>query len=369
MRKIKLLCSGLLVLSIGVSAQIKDTIKIAAVGDIMLGTAYPDSSFLPKYNVFKLFKPLHPYLQNADVSFGNLEGPLTDDLSQVKECTTDGRCYFFAMPTSYSATLKNAGFDMLSLANNHLNDFGYVGRKSTKRSLRSQGIRFAGLSECPVDTFTRDGVKYGFCAFAPNAGTLSIKDLRKAKRVVHYLDSISDVVIVSFHAGAEGVEGQNITRKKEFYIGEDRGNVYEFAHKMIDAGADVLLGHGPHVTRSVEVYKNRFVTYSMGNFCTYSCVSVAGQCGIAPLFHIYTTGKGEFLKAQIIPTFQQKYQPPRYDNRRRAISVIQELTKADFPEMAEVIQISNDGWIERVDHNQEQRAVNQETKQETQNAI
>lgn len=355
--KIKLLCFGCMFILFNVSAQKRDTIKIAAVGDIMLGTAYPDSSFLPKYNAFRLFKPLQPYLQNADVSFGNLEGTLTDDLSQVKECKTNGRCYFFAMPTAYSASLKNAGFDVLSLANNHLNDFGYVGRKSTKRSLRSQGIRFAGLAECPVDTFTRDGIKYGFCAFAPNAGTLSIKDIRKAKRIVHYLDSISDVVIVSFHAGAEGVEGQNITREKEFYIGEDRGNVYEFAHKMIDAGADVLLGHGPHVTRAVEVYKNRFITYSMGNFCTYSCVSVAGQCGIAPLFHIYTTGKGEFLKAQIIPTFQQKYQPPRYDNHRRAISVIQRLTKTDFPEMEGLIQIKEDGWIELL--NQEPKAMNQ----------
>ena len=356
--KIKLLSFCCLFVLLHVSAQKRDTIKIAAVGDIMLGTAYPDSSLLPRYNATKLFKPLHSYLQNADVSFGNLEGTLTDDLSQVKECTTDGRCYFFAMPTAYSASLKNAGFDVLSLANNHLNDFGYVGRKSTKRSLRSQGIRFAGLSECPVDTFTRAGVKYGFCAFAPNAGTLSIKDIRKAKRIVHYLDSISDVVIVSFHAGAEGVEGQNVTREKEFYIGEDRGNVYEFAHKMIDAGADVLLGHGPHVTRAVEVYKNRFITYSMGNFCTYSCVSVAGQCGIAPLFHIYTNSVGEFLKAQIIPTRQLKFQAPQYDERKKVISVIQKLTKADFPEMKDVIQIKDDGWIELL--NQEPRAGNQD---------
>jgi hypothetical protein len=158
-------------------------------------------------------------------------------------------------------------------------------------------------------------------------------------------------VLVSFHAGAEGVAGQNVTRQKEFYIHEDRGNVYEFAHKMIDAGADVLLGHGPHVTRAVEVYKNRFITYSMGNFCTYSNVCVAGLCGIAPLFHIYTNNKGEFQKAQIIPTHQRKFQPPRYDEKKRAIAIIQKLTKTDFPEMKNVIRITNDGWIERMDIN------------------
>jgi len=111
---------------------------------------------------------------------------------------------------------------------------------------------------------------------------------------------------------------------------------------MIDAGADVLLGHGPHVTRAVEVYKNRFITYSMGNFCTYSNVSVAGLCGIAPLFQIYTNNKGEFQKAQIIPTRQQKFQPPRYDEKKRAITIIQNLTKKDFPEMKDVIRITND---------------------------
>jgi hypothetical protein len=352
---------------LNVHAQKKDTLKIVAVGDIMLGTAYPDSSLLPKYKSPNFFRPLNSFLKNADVGFGNLEGTLTDDLSQVKECNTNGRCYFFAMPTSYSGSLKSAGFNLLSLANNHLNDFGYIGRKSTRRSLRSQGIHFAGLSECPVDTFTRNGVRYGFCAFAPNAGTVSIKELKRAVRIVHYLDSISDVVIVSFHAGAEGVGWQNVTRHKEFYIGEDRGNVYEFAHKMIDAGADVLLGHGPHVTRSVEVYKNRFITYSMGNFYTYSCVSVAGLCGIAPLFQIYVNKKGEFLKAQIIPTRQVKFQPPRYDEKKRAISIIQKLTKVDFPEMANVIRITNEGWIERIDKNQAQRAIYQEPRAKNQN--
>lgn len=330
-------------------SQKSDTVKIAAVGDIMLGTAYPDSSFLPKNGSFRLFKPLHLLLNNADVTFGNLEGTLTDDMTQAKACKTEGRCYYFAMPTEFAQSLGKAGFDAISLANNHINDFGYIGRKSTKKHLRKHRISFAGLSECPVDTFTRNGIKYGFCAFAPNAGTLSIKDLRKAERVVRYLDSIADIVLVSFHAGGEGVEFQHVTRKTEFFIGENRGNVYEFAHRMIDAGADVLLGHGPHVTRAVEVYKNRFITYSMGNFLTYSRVSVAGRCGIAPLFNIYTNKKGEFLKAQIIPTYQMKYEAPKIDTQKRAITIIQELTKADFPEMKNTISIDNNGWIERTD--------------------
>lgn len=335
----------------------KDTLKIVAVGDIMLGTMYPDSSFLPDFDVSRLFRPLKKYLQGADVCFGNLEGVLTDDLSQAKECFTEGRCYYFAMPTAYAAPLRAAGFNVLSLANNHLNDFGYIGRKSTRHSLRRVGIHYAGLLEAPLDTFRVAGVKYGFCAFSPNAGMTSIKDIKKATRLVQRLDSLCDVVMVSFHAGAEGYDVQHVTRQKEFYIGEDRGNVYEFAHRMIDAGGDVLLGHGPHVSRAVEVYRDRFIAYSLGNFCTWSRVSVVGRCGEAPLMHIYTDRKGRFLRAQVIPTFQRKYKAPEYDSRMRAIRQIQELTRNDFPEMADVIHIGDDGWIERKDSTIDVNAV------------
>jgi hypothetical protein len=327
----------------------KDTIKIAAVGDIMLGTSYPDSSFLPKFNVQRLFRPLKPYFDDADIRFGNLEGTLTDDLSQVKECMTDGRCYFFAMPGSFAKELKQSGFNLLSIANNHQNDFGYIGRKSTRKNLSRWGINFAGHIETPTDTFTIDGIKYGFCAFSHNAGTVSLKNLHRAERIIRHLDTLCNVVIVSFHAGAEGVDAQNVTRKKEYYIGEDRGNVYEFTHRMIDAGADVLLGHGPHVTRAVEIYKNRFIAYSMGNFCTYSQVSVAGLCGVAPLFHIYTNRKGEFLKAQIVPTHQKKHQAPKYDNSGKVIDIIQQLTRVDFPELESTINISDTGWIKKTE--------------------
>lgn len=334
-----------LFLSCSLFAQNKNEVKIAAVGDIMMGTAYPNGEHLPKFDPAKLFDPLRSYLTNADVTFGNLEGVLTDNMTQAKNCTNPSLCYFFAMPTSYGKHLKNAGFDVLSIANNHVSDFGEIGRKATQKTLKENGIRYAGLLECPTDTFTINGVKYGFCAFAPNKGTVDVKDIAAAQNIVRSLKKISDIVIVSFHAGGEGAKFQHVTRKTETCFGENRGNVYEFAHKMIDAGGDILLGHGPHVTRAIEVYKNRFITYSMGNFLTYSRINVSGVSGLAPLFHIYTTKKGEFIKAQIIPTSQLKQQPPELDSQKRVIKVIQDLTKADFPEMKSVITIGDDGWV------------------------
>ena len=248
------------------------------------------------------------------------------------------------MPTKFVDCLVDAGFNVLSLANNHMGDYGEPGRTSTMQTLKGAGIHYAGLLTSPTAEFVIDGVKYGFCAFAPNVGTVDVRNIPAAQEIVRQLKSRNDIVIVSFHAGAEGRAYQRVTRQTETYLGENRGNVYEFSHKMIDAGADILLGHGPHVTRAVEIYKNRFIAYSMGNFSTFSRINVQDVNGIAPIFRIYTTRDGRFIKAHITPTIQPgDDRNPRLDPSGRVISVIQNLTKSDFPEVK--INISNDGWI------------------------
>jgi len=324
-----------------------DTITIVAVGDIMMGTIYPDGKHLPpNKDCTPQLKELIPILKSGDITFGNLEGVLTDSNSSAKKCNNPDICYTFGMPTHFVNCLSDAGFNLLSIANNHVGDFGEQGRKSTVETLKKSGIRFAGLIDyCPTDIFTINGVKYGFCAFAPNMGTVNLKDIPAAEKIVRELAKTCDIVIVSFHGGGEGRGHRNVTRKTEFYLGEDRGNVYEFAHKMIDAGADVVLGHGPHITRAIEIYKGRFIAYSMGNFCTYDRINITGENGLAPIFKIYTDKTGKFLKAKIFPTYQIKFEPVRLDPQKRVIKVIQELTKADFPEMNSVIIITDEGDI------------------------
>ncbi len=328
-----------------VSASAKDTIQVVAVGDIMMGTIFPDGQYLPPNNdCSRSFSMVQSYFANADILFGNLEGAMTDSKVGAKNCNNPEWCYTFGMPTEFSRCLVDAGFDILSLANNHMGDFGEQGRSSTVQTLAKAGIRYAGLLSCPTVELVKDGVKYGFCAFAPNTGTVDVKNIPAAQEIVRRLKDSCDIVIVSFHAGAEGKAYQHVTRQMENFIGENRGNVYEFAHKMIDAGGDILLGHGPHVTRAVEVYNNRFIAYSMGNFSTVSRVNVEGVNGLAPIFRIYTDPYGCFLKAYITPTYQPaEDRTPRYDSARRVISVIQSLTRADFPEVK--MQITDDGWI------------------------
>ena len=323
----------------------KDTVQVVAVGDIMMGTIVPNGEHLPPNNdCSRSFSMVKPYFANADVLFGNLEGAMTDAKGDAKTCHDPSTCYTFGMPTAFARCLVDAGFDILSIANNHSGDFGEQGRASTVQTLKNAGIRYAGLVNCPTVEFVKDGVKYGFCAFAPNSGTMNVKDIPAAQEIVRQLKTRCDIVIVSFHAGAEGRAYQHVTRQTETFLGESRGNVYEFAHKMIDAGGDILLGHGPHVTRAVEIYKNRFIAYSMGNFSTYRRVNVEGVNGLAPIFRIFTTKDGRFIKARITPTFQPvDDRTPRYDPTGRVISVIQSLTSADLPEVK--INITNDGWV------------------------
>ena len=128
----------------------------------------------------------------------------------------------------------------------------------------------------------------------------SINDLQVSTNIIKELDKLCDIIIVSFHGGAEGQKYENVTRKQETYYGENRGNVYKFAHNAIDAGADIIFGHGPHVTRAIDLYKDRFIIYSLGNFCTYGRFNISGVYGISPIIELTVDNNGRFLNAEFL---------------------------------------------------------------------
>lgn len=309
-----------------------DTVTIAAVGDIMTGTNFPNKSYLPADSGRYLWTQVRPYLQQADIAFGNLEGTILDKGGEQKECNNPKLCYLFRSPEYLAENFRESGFDLMSVANNHANDFGKTGRKNTQRVLDSLGIAHAGSIDQPYTIQKIGHLKVGFCAFAPNRGTVSIHQNENIKATIQYLDSLTDLVIASFHAGAEGSKHQHVTRKREYYYGEDRGNVYELAHLMIDNGADVVLGHGPHIARAMEVYKDRIIAYSLGNFLTYGRFNLRGLAGEAPILEIKTNAEGRFLEGQI-HAFRQSYElGPRNDSNLSSIKTIQRLSLEDFPE-------------------------------------
>jgi len=323
---------------------VPDSICIAAVGDIMLGTSYPNDSTLQPDSGKNSFKYVAKYLQSADVIFGNLEGVLLNNGAPAHyKLHQISKSYLFRMPVNNGLVLKYAGFNVLSLANNHINDFDKTGRISTTTTLDSCGIHYAGLQDHPSVIFTVKGIKYGFCAFAPNSNTVSIFDLRRAGRIISDLKQQCDIVIVSFHGGGEGPAFEHVTKAQESYIGEKRGDVYAFAHNAVDNGADLIFGNGPHVSRAMELYKNRLIAYSLGNFCTYKCVSIAGICGIAPLLRVHVNRKGEFLKAQIISVKQSHETGLLVDSLDRAAARIKLLTETDFPD--DKLSISETGML------------------------
>lgn len=308
-----------------------DTITIAGVGDIMMGTSYPDATTLPPNDGKDMLSDVLAYLQSPDLTFGNVEGVLLNKGGTPKQCNDMRYCYTFRSPEHYATLWKDAGFDLMSVANNHASDFGDGGRASTAKALEKAGLQFAGSVENPTTTFTHNGIKYGFCAFAPNRGCVNMTDYKQAARTVEALDKTCDIVIVSFHAGAEGLAHRHTPCKDEIYLGANRGNVCHFAHTCIDAGADVIFGHGPHVTRAVELYKNRFIAYSLGNFCTYEKFGITGALGHAPIMTIQVNKTGEFLGGRIVPTRQIGKGIPKIDTQNLVIKEIIQLTKADFP--------------------------------------
>ncbi len=319
-----------------------DTITIAAVGDIMMGSAFPSIGNLPTDDAKGSFTATEEYLKSADITFGNLEGVFLNQGNSDK-CKNSKACYAFRMPERYIHNLVEAGFDVMSVANNHSGDFNTVGRKRTAEILDSVGISFAGFKTHPTAIFKKNGITYGFCAFAPNEGTVSINDLENAKMIVSDLKTKVDIVVVSFHGGAEGSKYQHVTRKSEFFYGENRGNVYQFAHAVIDAGADLVLGQGPHVTRALELYKKKFIAYSLGNFCTYGMFNLDGANGTSPLMQIKISKQGDFLSANVISILQRKNEHQIIDPQVTALHYLQELTISDFPESS--LQILNTGIV------------------------
>lgn len=324
--------SALLFLLLSSGVSFGQAIKIKAVGDIMLGTNFPDPSYLPPHDGQFLLDSVKSILQDADITFGNLEGAYFDGEGKPKKCSDPKKCYAFRSPGHYLNYIQEAGFNMVSLANNHSGDFGIEPRQFTMSKLDSLGITYAGLESCPTGIFhLNDSVNIGFIAVAPNSGCLQLNHHEKVAQLVKHLDTTCQIVIVSFHGGAEGSAHQRVPQGTEYYLGENRGNLRLFSRTMIDAGADLILGHGPHVTRGIELYNNKLIAYSLGNFATYARFNLLGPNGICPILEVELAPDGQFLKGKIIAVKQIGEGVPILDPNKTVIQKMRELSTLDFP--------------------------------------
>ena len=301
-------------------------IRLAAVGDLMLGTAQA-----PPEND-EIFAEVKPFLADRQIIFGNLEGPLTDRGAPTKD-PESGAYHLFRSPPAYGRLLSEAGFNILSLANNHINDYGPAGRDQTVSVLEDLGIHYTG-GPGEVADLKVNKTRLAFIALAPNTGCQNLNDLAGAVALVQAeAAKPGTLVVVSFHGGGEGAGFmRRVKPQPEYFLGENRGNLPALARALIDAGAALVLGHGPHVPRGLELYKGRLIAWSLGNFATISGMSLKGAAGLAPLLLVDLAPDGVPRRVKVVSFKQEPRRGPRLDPENQAARVMAELSRGDMPE-------------------------------------
>jgi hypothetical protein len=316
-----------------------EEVTFIAVGDVMLGTTFPDATggSLPPNDGADILQEVTPILKQGDITFGNLEGPLVDGGVSAKcHGKREGTCYAFRVPTRYGKYLKDAGFTVMGVANNHAMDFGQEGRSSSRTVLDSLGIAHTGeLGD--IAHLVVKGKKVDVIAFATYPGAYNLLDLDESLQAIREARAEADIVIVSFHGGAEGATHQHVPMGDETFLSEDRGDLRRFAHAAIDAGAQVVVGSGPHVVRGMEVYQGKLIAYSLGNFATYGPFNLNGENGIAMILEARLGPDGTFLGGHAYPTKQDKPGGPKLDPEMRILPIVRELSKIDFGENAVLV--------------------------------
>jgi len=322
-----------------------DEIVVSAVGDVMLGTTFPDDSTLPPNDGADLLTEVTPFLKRGDVVYGNLEGPIVDGGDSAK-CRGKkiGTCFAFRVPARYGKYLKDAGFTAMGLANNHAMDFGLEGRASSRQVLDAMQIAHTG-EVGDIARLTVKGRKIAIIALATYPGAYNFLDLDETLQAIRALKAESDLVIVGFHGGAEGATHQHVLEGDETFLGEDRGDLRRFTHAAIDAGADLLLGSGPHVVRAMEIYKGKLIAYSLGNFATYGPFNLNAENGLTLVLEAHLAADGTFLRGKAYPVKQEKPGGPKLDPEMKILPVLRALSIADFKETAVVVGPQGELWL------------------------
>ena len=175
-----------------------------------------------------------------------------------------------------------AGFDVVNLANNHADDFGAAGQRSTERALRKAGLRWTGRPG-QITIMRRNGLRIALLGFAPYRWAPRLEQIRVAQALVRKAAAQADLVVVAMHAGAEGSGAMHVPHGTETFLGENRGDSRRFSHAVIDAGADLVVGSGPHVIRGLERYHGRLIAYSLGNFAGYKNFGTGGTLSLSAI--------------------------------------------------------------------------------------
>ena len=313
-------------------------VTIAAVGDIVMGS----TPKLPPAGGRGFFDAVDTDLA-ADVVLGNLEGTLTNATgSKCSAASTS--CFAFRTPPSYVRNLKHAGFTVLNLANNHAFDFGSAGLEDTVASLDGASLAHTGRPG-EVAKQRAGKIRVAVLGFSTYPWSGSMNDDEAVRKAVRDADRQADVVVVMAHMGAEGTDHQHVRRGTETFLGENRGNPMRFARVAIDAGADLVVGSGPHVLRGMEWYRGRLIAYSLGNFGGYKVFALGGPLSVSGILRVTLDGAGRFETGVLVPTRLVGDGVPALDPAERAHGLVRTLSRNDFG--ARRVRVSPAGLLSR----------------------
>jgi hypothetical protein len=309
-------------------------VSIDWAGDI----AFSASEGLPPHGGRGVFAGVSGILRAADLAAGNLEGTIGS--GGTTKCRGD--CFAFQAPPHYAEVIARAGFDLLNLANNHSHDAGAGGLRATIANLRHAGLAHTGLKGKVTIERVR-GTRVAFVGFAPYPWTASLLDVPAARRLVARAARRAPIVVAVIHAGAEGAGSMHTPRGTETAFGENRGNPRRFAHAVVDAGADAVLGSGPHVLRGIECYRHAVIAYSLGNFVGYRTLGTSGVLGLSGILQVRIASGGAFAGGRLWPVRLRRPGVPRLDPSHESIKLVRRLSRADFGRRA--CRVSSRGTI------------------------
>jgi poly-gamma-glutamate capsule biosynthesis protein CapA/YwtB (metallophosphatase superfamily) len=271
----------------------------------------------------------------ADAAFVNLEGPIGGDPADIKKCKTE-YCYILHQSPWIAQSLAQIGVRVVSVANNHAEDMGKSGMASTDAALAMAGIKAAGRMNHKIAVLEIGGMSIAFLGFASFSGVPDLRDRDSAMAQIRDAKDKYDAVVVSMHAGCEGDVASVIPDGDEKCFGENRGDTKGFARAAADAGATIVVGHGPHVPRGWENWNGVPIFYSLGNLATGAGIRVLGKAALAPVllatFKRNQDGLVQVASFEIV-SFKQSYGTgPRLDPegaaKKEMIALSESLNKA-----------------------------------------
>jgi poly-gamma-glutamate capsule biosynthesis protein CapA/YwtB (metallophosphatase superfamily) len=288
----------------------EEPVRMVFGGDIVLGNSFV-VEHIPGDWEERYFAGVRSILKRADVAIGNFEGTLTDHEKTSKN-PGSGRQYAFRSPPHYAELMYQEGFRVLNVANNHANDFGETGFKDTSSNLQRAGISVAGLRD-EAATLAVRGLNIAVLGFTYSSRFNTVFDLAQGAERVRQAKDGGAYVIVTFHAGAEGSSAIWHDNTDELFMGENRGNTVAFSRAMIDAGADLVVGHGPHVLRAAECYHDKPIVYSLGNFVGVGGLSAKNFAAVSALLEVEVAMDGSLQQINLVPLRFNEQKLPQVD--------------------------------------------------------